>query len=108
MLNEVSSVLAPALAAAHRIIDTIVVRSHAGAIYTIQVGESILDESQAKFGAKVTLVGNPDTHLGVCASASLQEVLAASQNLIAQSLAADNPRSVVPKPHIRPGVTTTA
>ena len=66
MAVGILSSLRPQLANAHRIIETVVVRSQAGAIYTISVGESLLPDAPNILGAKVTLLGNMDKHIGIC------------------------------------------
>lgn len=57
MAVQILASLRPELASAHWIVETLVVRSQVGAMYTIDVGESLLDGAANPFGAKVTLVG---------------------------------------------------
>lgn len=102
MALEILSSLRPQLANAHRIVETIVLRSHVGTIYTISVGESLLSEKSNALGAKVTLLGDVDTHIGICDGASMDEVLNAAQELIAASIKSGASQTAVPKPHTTP------
>ena len=97
-LNVLSS-LEPHLEIAHRIVETVVIRSRAGAVYTISIGESILSGSPNALGAKVTLLDGAETHLEICEGATTEEVLESAQQIILKSIESGRPQTAVPKPH---------
>ncbi len=87
--------LLPALSSeidnAHRIVETLVLRSNSGTVFTIEIGESLTGTSS--LGAKVTQVSNPAKHLGVCLGETIEQVSIAAQGLIATTIAAELPGS---------------
>lgn len=90
-----------ALTHAYRVLETIVMRTKQGCVFTIEVGENLLGNQGSAFGGKVTLQGNPARHIGFCEASSIQDVICAAEGLIAG--AAVDPASMAspPKPHIK-------
>ena len=108
------SSLKPDLAGAYRILETVVIQTTQGTIFTIDIGQSLLAESSSKLSAKITqVVDVPSSHVGVCGGGSVDEVLNAAQKLIVEALDAldsgierrqEKEKPAVPKPHFAPGV----
>jgi hypothetical protein len=88
------------LTQAYRIVDTLVLRTSKGNVFTIEVGETLLGKQQSAFGGKVTLQANPPMHIGFCEAASSQEVVQAAEELIANASVEQAASSRIPKPHI--------
>ncbi len=91
--------LAPELNIAHRIVETIVLRSKSGAVYTVEIGESLSPSEESPFGAKATKLGETPIHLGICEGLSVDEVFGAAQQLVVRSIAGRT-ESIIPKPHV--------
>ena len=98
-LNIIES-LASELSIAHRIVETVVLRSKSGTIFTVEIGESISSLKGPAFGGKVTRIGEVPMHLGICEGQSVGDVFAAAQQLVARSIASSS-ESAVPKPHVK-------
>ena len=102
MSIEILSSLSAKLVNAYQILETIVLRTNEGSVYTIEIGKSILTSS---IGAKVTLM-NPHVHIGTCEGDTIKQVRTAAQELVANAIsagvasAAQSGQSAVPKPHI--------
>ena len=100
MTREILPSLSGQLASAHRIVETVVLRVNQGAVFTIDIGEPLLANST--MGAKVTLLTNPPTHIGVCEGSSIEKIWEAAQGLITNAISQGiltNTTSQVPKPH---------
>ena len=100
MAIEILPSLTANLENALHIVDTIMLRSNQGYDFTISIGETLLPTMTNKFGAKVMLLGNPDTQIGVCEGSSIEEVFRAAQELIGSSIANVDQTSAVPNPFI--------
>jgi hypothetical protein len=101
MSFDVHASLVDELTVAHRIIETFVMRSKSGAVFTIAVGENLLPESGATYGAKITQWGEPETHLGICEGPSLEKVCDAAQKVIARAIQSGAARPTLPRPHLK-------
>ncbi len=91
--------LAPEVNSAQRIVETIVLRSKAGAVFTVEIGESISPGQEPSFGAKATKLGETPIDLGTCEGSSVDEAFGAAQQLVVRSIAGRT-ESVIPKPHV--------
>ncbi len=98
-LNIIES-LESELSIAHRIVETVVLRSKSGTVFTVEIGESISPVEGPAFGGKVTRIGEMPMHLGICEGQSVGDVFSAAQQLVARSIAG-SPESAVPKPHVK-------
>ena len=113
MSIEILSSLKQDLAGAYRVLETVVIRTTQGTVFTIDIGQSLFAESGSKLSAKITQVVNiPSSHIGICEGGSVDEVLNAAQKLIVETLGAPASRNepeeereklAVPKPHFAPG-----
>lgn len=103
MSIEILSSLSAKLLNAHQIFETVVLQTNEGAVFTIEIGKSILPGENSSIGAKVTLMTNPPTHIGICEGETVKQVSTAAQELIATAISdgvAIASKSVVPKPHM--------
>ncbi len=98
-LNIIES-LESELSIAHRIVETVVLRSKSGTVFTVEIGESISSVKGPAYGGKVTRIGEVPMHLGVCEGQSVGDVFSVAQQLVARSIAG-SPESAVPKPHVK-------
>ena len=103
MTNEIKLQDTAGLTHAYRIIDTLVLRTNNGGVFTIEVGETLLGNQQSAFGGKVTRQANPPMHLGFCEAASPQQVVQAAEELIANAPVEQASSGSAPKPHIKTG-----
>lgn len=95
--------LSTKLSNAHQILETVVLRTNEGAVFTIEIGNSVLPCETNSIEAKVTLMTNPQTHIGICEGDTVEQVSTAAQELIANAIssgmaAASQP--AIPKPHL--------
>lgn len=100
MKRELLPSLSDQLASAHQIVETVVLRVNQGAVFTVDIGEPLMANST--LGAKVTLLTNPPTHIGVCESKSIDKVWEAAQGLITNAISQGiltKTTSQIPKPH---------
>ncbi len=102
MSFDVHASLVEELTVAHRIIETLVMRSKSGAVFTIAVGENLLHDTGATYGAKITQLGNPEIHLGICEGPSIEKVCDAAQKVIARAIHSGATRPNLPRPHLKP------
>jgi len=93
--------LAPKLSQAYRVVETLVFRTNEGPIFTADIGEMLLSDAAKPYGAKVTLVSNIPTHIGIVEGDSVAEVQAQVQLLISQAIAQGPSQSAIPKPHFQ-------
>ena len=100
MLLTVNESLAPELRIAHRIVETVVLRSKAGAVFTVEIGESISPVEGPTFGGKVTRLGETPMHLGICEGQSVAYVFDAAQQLVMRAIAGST-EPAIPKPHVK-------
>ncbi len=103
MSIKILSSLSAKLSNAHQILETVVLRTNEGAVFMISIGESILSDEGKSMGAKVTLMTNPETHIGICEGENLEQVSIAAQELIANAISSGKAavsQSAIPKPHI--------
>jgi hypothetical protein len=84
--------LAQQLVIAHRIVETIVLRSRTGEVYTVEIGTPLSPKTGPAFGAKVTQVSPEQRHIAVCLAPTLEEVFDIAQRHIGQSLEASPSR----------------
>ncbi len=87
---------------AYRIVDTLVLRTMKGDVFTIEVGESLLENQDSAFGGKVTCQADLPIHIGFCEAGSPQEVLTAAEDLVAKASVEQATRGPIPKPHFSP------
>ena len=99
MSLTVNESLAPELSIAHRIVETIVLRSKTGTVFTVEIGEAISPTEELSFNAKATRLGEKSIDLGNCEGSSVDDVFGAAQQLVVRSIAGRT-ESVVPKPHV--------
>lgn len=107
MSFEMLPSLSGKLALAHRVLETIVLRTSEGAVFTISIGKSILPGDRSPIGAKVTLLSNPDIHIGICLGETPEQVCIAAQQMVEKTMQqgeAVPKKSLVPKPHISLGL----
>jgi hypothetical protein len=105
MTVHINSHLAAQLDGAYRIVQTLVLRSKRGDVYTIDVGESLFGATHP-FGAKITLAGKTNEHVGVCHGTSLEQVINAAQQTVAQAICEGELR-FIPAPHRRHAAAPT-
>lgn len=86
MSLKVSESLAKQVVVAHRIVETIVMRSRAGDVFTIEVGTPLTPKTGPAFGAKITQISPEARHLGVCLAPTLEEVFEIAQRYIAEAI----------------------
>ena len=99
--------LSSKLEGAHQILETVVLRTNEGAVFTISIGKSVFSDEGVtegkSFGAKVTLMTKPEAHIGICEGETIEQVSTAAQELIASALLSGKvaaSQSVIPRPHI--------
>lgn len=102
---HINSHLAAQLEGAYRIVQTLVLRSKRGQVYTIDVGESLFNATHP-VGAKVTLAGETNEHVGICQGATLEQVMNAAQQMVAHAIS-ESELHFVPAPHHRRAATLT-
>jgi hypothetical protein len=85
MAMHINTHLAAQLDGAYRLVQTLILRSKSEYVFTIEVGESLFCGSHP-YGAKVTLLGERNRHLGVCQGATVDQVINASQKLVSQAI----------------------
>lgn len=90
MSAKISSPLKGQLANAYSILETTVYRTKQGTVFTIEIGESLLEESTGNFGAKVTSLDKFPVHLGTCEGNAIETVRESAQQIIAQAIQAGN------------------
>ena len=88
---------------AHEILETVVLRTNESTVFTISTGRSVFSDEGKPFEARVTLMTNPETQIGICEGETVEQVNIAAQELIASALLSGRTaaaQSVIPKPHI--------
>ncbi len=100
MTHSIIANLTSELDVAQQIVDTIVLRTKTGNVFTIEVGESLLSATNTH-GAKVTQVGQTNQHIGICYGNSVDEVVAAAQQLVCDAIAGAG-KTPIPRPHHQP------
>jgi hypothetical protein len=85
MSFEILPALSSQIDNAQRIVETLVLRTNGGTVFTIEIGEPLTGASS--LGAKVTQVSNPSRHLGICIGETIEQVFTAAQELIATAIA---------------------
>lgn len=78
--------LAEQLTLAHRLVETIVLRTHAGTIFSIEIGESISSRLGPRFGAKITRIGPVRRVLAILTGNSQGDLFEQAQEFIRDSL----------------------
>jgi hypothetical protein len=78
--------LANQVVVAHRIVETIVLRSRAGEVFTVEIGTPLSPKTGPAFGAKVTQISPVQQHLAVCLAPTMEEVFEAAQRHIAEAI----------------------
>lgn len=86
MSLKLSESLARQVVVAHRIVETVVLRSRAGEVFTIEVGTPLSPKTGPAYGAKVTQVTPVNRHLGVCLAPTIEEVFELAQRRIAEAV----------------------
>jgi len=85
MAVHINSSLAAQLDGAYRLVQTLVLRSKSDYVFTVEVGESLFCGSHP-YGAKITLAGERNRHLGVCHGATVEQVILAAQKVVSQAI----------------------
>ncbi len=93
---------------AYRIIDSLVLRTTKGDIFTIEVGESLLENQATTYGGKVTCQADLPIHIGFCEAGSPQEVITAAEDLVAKASVEQATRGPIPKPHFSPAAKVSS
>lgn len=78
--------LAQHLVIAHRIVETIVLRSRRGEVFTVEIGTALQPKTGPAYGAKVTQVSPNQQHVAVCLAPTMEEVFELAQQHIAEAL----------------------
>ncbi len=86
MSLKVNESLARHVVVAHRIVETIVLRSRAGEVFTVEIGTALSPKTGPAFGAKVTQVSPESKHLAVCLAPTIEEVFEIAQRHIAEAI----------------------
>jgi hypothetical protein len=86
--------LAQQLVIAHRIVETVVVRSRAGEVFTIEIGTPLSPKTGPAYGAKVTQVSPQQRHIAVCLGSTMAEVFEIAQRHIGETLGVLAPTGV--------------
>lgn len=79
--------LAKQLVIAHRIVETVVLRSRAGQVFTVEIGTALQPKTGPAYGAKVTQVSPTQAHIAVCLAPTIEEVFELAQQRIGEVLA---------------------
>lgn len=87
MSLKLQEALSSQMVIAHRIVETIVLRSRAGEVYTVEIGTALQPKTGPAYGAKVTQVSPTTAHVAVCLAPTIEEVFALAQEHIADALA---------------------
>ena len=100
MARHILTHLVSDLEGAYKLTETTVLRTKAGEVYSIELGESLLAGSLPHV-AKVSKVAPKAKHIGVCQGSTAEQVFNTAQNLV--SRAVDDYTAEVtaaaPKPH---------
>src|SRR5688500_5213277 len=86
MSLKVTESLARQVVVAHRIVETIVLRSRAGEVFTVDIGTPLSLKTGSALGAKVTQVSTASKHLAVCLAPTMEEVFELAQRHIAEAI----------------------
>jgi hypothetical protein len=78
--------LAANVVVAHRIVESVVLRSRAGAVFTVEIGAPLSPKTGPAFGAKVTQVSPEHKHVAVCLAPTMAEVFDLAQRHIADAI----------------------
>ncbi|HTN77484.1 MAG TPA: hypothetical protein VL096_19630 [Pirellulaceae bacterium] len=78
--------LAKHLIVAHRIVETIVLRSRGGEVFTVEIGTALQPKTGPAYGAKVTQVSPAPGHIAVCLAPSIDEVFELAQQHIVEAI----------------------
>lgn len=103
---HIVSHLASELDGAYRILETLVLRTKGGQVFTIEAGESLFNASHP-FGAKVTLASENNEHIGVCQGATMEHVVSAAQQMVSRAIS-DSELRFTPASHRRHKETVIA
>ncbi len=85
MSVHIMSPLAARLEDALRLVDTLILRTKSGQVYTIEIGETLFTGSHA-YGAMVTMTGEISRHIGVCHGSTLEQVVIAAQQMVSDAI----------------------
>jgi hypothetical protein len=86
MSLKLNESLARQIVVAHRIVETVVLRSRAGEVFTVEIGTPLSPKTGPAFGAKVTQVSPVTKHVAICWGATIEEVFERAQEHLADSL----------------------
>ena len=86
MSLKVNESLARHVVVAHRIVETIVLRSRAGEVFTVEIGTALSPKTGPTYGAKVTQVSPENKHIAVCLAPTIEEVFELSQRHIEEAI----------------------
>ena len=85
MSVHIMSCLAARLEDAHRLVDTLILRTKSGQVYTIEIGETLFTGSHA-YAAMVTMAGEISRHIGLCHGATIEQVVTAAQQMVSDAI----------------------
>jgi hypothetical protein len=92
---HILSHLASELDGAYRVLETLVLRTKGGQVFTIEAGESLFNASHP-FAAKVTLASENNDHIGISQGATLEHVLSAAQQMVSRAISESELRFTPP------------
>ncbi len=95
------------LVQAYRIVESVVIRNDQGSVYSIEIGETLLDNQQSSFGGKVTLEAKTAQIVGFCTADSVQGIVDQAQDLIA-SAAIQSPEIMSSQQRQKPNLRASA
>ncbi len=101
MARHILTHLVSDLEGAYKLTETFMLKTKAGEVYSVELGESLLAGS-LPFGAKVTRIAPKLQHVGECQGSTVDQVFNTAQNLVARAVddhAAELAANAVPKPH---------
>lgn len=86
MSIKLSESLARQTIVAHRIVETIVLRTRSGDVFTVEIGTPLSPKTGPAYGAKVTQLTPVNKHVAVCLAPSIDEVFDLAQQHIADAI----------------------
>jgi|GEM_PF-1614519 len=100
MARHILNHLATDLEGAFKLTETTILRTKAGEVYSIELGESLLAGSLPHV-AQVTKVAPKLQHIGMCQGSTQEQVFNTAQNLVSRAVDdhAAQMAAAVPKPH---------
>ncbi len=104
MARHILTHLISDLESACKLTETFVLRTKAGEVYSVELGESLLSGS-LPYEARVTRLSPKAKHVGVCQGSTADQVFNTAQNLVARAVddhGAELAAAAMPKPHRQP------